>query len=77
MNPVNELSLLELRFKKVYFKTLGKVVTTYYKQGLYLESIGHNNYMVFDRHMNVIGVISNITELQLLYITKAYPICLN
>jgi hypothetical protein len=79
MTPIilDEPSLLELQFKKVYFKTVGQIVTTYYKQGLYLESIRCGVYIVFDRRMNIIGVISNINELQVLYIAKAYPLCLN
>lgn len=79
MNPIlNESSLLDLEFKKVQFKTAEqKSSTYYYKQGLYLESLNEGVYMVFDRKMNVIGVVDNMVHIEILFIAKKYPIYLN
>jgi len=80
MNSIllDEPALLDLEFKKVHFNNPAKeVITYYYKGGLYLELIKCSVYLVFDKHMHIIGVISSISELEIIYAAKAYPVYLN
>jgi hypothetical protein len=75
---LNEPGLLNLEFKKVHFKNpANKIITYYYKRGLYLELVGQSVYIVYNKRMNVIGVISSIRELEVICVAKAFPVYLN
>jgi len=80
MNSIllDEPALLNLEFKKVHFKNpANKVITYYYKRGLYLEFVGQSVYIVFNKRMNIIGVISSISELEVICVAKAFQVYLN
>lgn len=71
---INEHSLLERRFEKVYMKGRNGYSTFYYKQGIYVEFFFEGFYDVYTNEMDLIATVNNFYRLEILLVATAYPL---
>lgn len=74
---INESSLLEHEFEKVYMKGRNGYSTFYYKQGIYVEFFFEGYYDVYNSDMNLIATVNNLYRLEILLVAKSFPIQVN
>jgi hypothetical protein len=75
---INEPSLLQSKFEKVYMKgSHGSHSVFYYRQGLYLKCLRKGFYAVYNNDMNLLSTINNFYQLEVILIAKEYSLVMN
>ena len=74
---IDELTLLDRQFEKVYMKGRNGYSTFYYKQGIYLEFFFEGFYDVYSSEMDLLATVNNFYRLEILLIASSYPLNAN
>ena len=74
---INENSLLDRRFEKVYMKGRNGYSTFFYKNGIYVEFFFEGFYDVYTNEMDLIATVNNFYRLEILLVANSYPLNAN